>query len=1156
MYLCNLCNIHWRIFSEFGVRKTLFTWLLIFGGAALPAAAQTPCSGGTLIFREDFGGNDPSDPEVSSTPVPSMDPRYYQTPCNNSNYCLTGGYYLVAKKGNKNGAQNDSYSQWHIQDDHTYPNDYTRGYLLEIDGDADQTKAFYSTQIDGLCEGARLNFAVYVANVMTWGQCQYFIERGYHYIYARLKLSVINAANGSTLASYNTGDILPDSTITGSGAWRQSSAWNKHNFDFVMPNGTSSVILKITNDGYNAIGNDFAIDDIEIRICTPPVTVAGIDSVCKGKPATLQGTFANDGTFAEPLEYRWLYSKTGDLTTQATWQTVGTNSDKFDIGAMTAGQAGFYRLAVATQGGLDNVNCRAMSDPIQVCMKECTAPCVTLRDTLPTVTVCHGEVYNWGGTLCDTAGYWSDTLKTSAGCDRILTLDLRIRDEIRTDLQATICDGDSIPFDGKYLKQNGTYTCTLKAANGCDSTVTLQLTKLPPATTTLKETVCEGDSTLFGGNYRKQAGIYTDTLTACNGCDSIVRFELTTRSRISFTGDLSVTLCHGDSILFGGVYRKETGVFQHTFQSNSPDGCDSVVNLHLTVRGEMASTIQRTVCHGDSMLFGGIYRNKSGIYADTLTAQSGCDSIARLDLHIRGEIATRTALKICDTDSVLFGGTYRRATGTYVDTLTAQSGCDSIATLDLLVRRCHQVNACADTLNATSCQRSVAVKLSDNDTYTCAAPTFALIDRPTIPGAKAFVRGDSLIYENPLLSEAGSDSLHYSICCGDEFCDTGIVRIFVKSQASVALETMSNTPVCPNDYAMFRAKFHNNGLMAAPYICLWQTSSDGQTWTAFSGWKSFGGTSLSEIYQVADTQNDLFRLIITSRGNESLADCYAVSNTVRLNIASDNDTIKLSGCGSVEYDGNAYTRDTTFFDTAQGTGKCGTLVSITVYHAPRSERSFIFCDTISYNGQVYRADTTIVEHFDTPWQNDTPCDSTVTTHLVRDCAASGTTVANLIVNKYDWIVLCNNRLAATLVPDHKHMRYQWYVNDTRIDGATDDYYTTDSPLNGCFLLRLLIDSDTATHTFVSERLCINGHELAIVPNPVQPSHTAVVDYNFSDAERNGLYVEIYDNVGVRLHHFEPTAYPIVLPTDLPVGIYTVKIVTGTLQVFTIKLIVK
>ena len=158
------------------------------------------CMEGTLLFREDFGGNDPEDPRVGQDPVSGMSYTQATTDAFDS---MGAGKYLVTKQGYCNGKGT---SQWHLQDDHTHFGDLTRGYLLEIDGAGDHA-AFYSTTIDGLCEGAKLTFSAYVANVMTWGM---YVGSPGKYSYPRLKFVLTNPDTGAELATYDTGDIPYD----------------------------------------------------------------------------------------------------------------------------------------------------------------------------------------------------------------------------------------------------------------------------------------------------------------------------------------------------------------------------------------------------------------------------------------------------------------------------------------------------------------------------------------------------------------------------------------------------------------------------------------------------------------------------------------------------------------------------------------------------------------------------------------------------------------------------------------------------------------------------------------------------------------------------------------------------------------------------------
>ncbi|MDY4512444.1 MAG: hypothetical protein SPE10_03200 [Paludibacteraceae bacterium] len=1059
---------------------------------ALPVPAQT-CPNGTLLFKEDFGGNSVDDPHISTTPITAMDKAYKQN--TSGKYpSISSGRYLVTKKGYANGDTTSSnpYSQWYIQDDHTYPNDYTRGYFLQVDG-RDGAHTFYSTELTGLCADAQLYFSAYVANVFTYYQQSQRTLIGRHTVEPNLLFVISDAETGQEFMRSTTGPIAPDATLPELGDWRKSSTWHQVGVSLRIPTGVNAVKLTISNSAEGGIGNDFALDDIEVRLCLPPVSVAAADTICSGGTTTFEGTFTNNGTFTEPLAYRWLYSATGNLTSQDDWATIGSNSNKLTLENTTRSNEGYYRLAVASQDGLDRINCRAMSDPIHLSVRE-------IRSEI-TDTICAGESYRFNARTLTATGTYIDTLTTLFGCDSIVTLKLHVRDEIRTPLYKKLCYGDSL---------------------------------------------------LFGGKYRTQSCTYTDTLTAISGCDSIVTLNLQIRSEIRSI--LYQELCHGDSLLFAGHFRTQSGTYNDTLTTLF--GCDSIVTLNLHIKPEIKFTLEQMLCHGDSILFGGKYRTQSGIYTDTLTAASGCDSIVVLRLNIRPEIRSTIQRRICEDESYFFHHQQLNQSGLYADTLTAVSGCDSIVTLELTVRHCEQVTAGNDTAYLSVCDSIVAIGLSDNDAWTCAEPTFTLITQPTIAGATATIYADSLIYRNATRSHSGRDSLQYSINCG-EFADTAIIYLSITQSASIDIELVPNAPVCLYNYAIFSGTFKNNGTLTPPLVCQWQTSADdGVTWTPINKWRYFAGSALSEIYQINDAEHYLFRLLVTEQGNESLEHCYVVSNLLPIDILSDTETLTLSGCGRVEYDGKTYTADTTFLETGTTTSTCGNrLVSIQVFDAPESEQTILFCDTITYNGQLFYTDTTIVERFASPTNDATPCDSTATTHLIMNCTAGGTYIEDLIVNKYDWIMLCNNRKAYTLVPNYTQMRYQWYRNGERIEGATDDYYTENRMLDGCYMLRLMMIDENTAHIFVSETKCVNAHTISIIPNPVAAGQSAVIEYYFSESDKQGLYVDIYDNVGLLYYHIEPTTYPIVLPSNLAVGIYNIKVVTGLGQIFNVKLIV-
>ena len=330
---------------------------------SLPSQEQKVCADGTLLFMEDFGGNSPDDPDVSTTPVPGMSSNYHMS--NGSS--MYSAMYIVTKKGYYNNIQ------WHLQDDHTYFGDYTRGYFLEVDG-AGGAEPFYSTVLDGLCSGSALDFSAYVANITYAGQIPYLLQN-YNYTYPRLLFIIKDPATGETLASHSTGDIHPDYTKVWDIALSESADWQQVSMRFTVPAGITSVELSIYNDVTgNGIGNDFALDDIEVRLCIPPVEITGADSVCMFQSATLRAESEYQQN-ATQLSYRWWHSADSNQ-----WTIVNTgNSPTLTLPIVHATDSGWYKVAMAPQGNIESVNCRSESEPFRLHVSPITRCAPTIR---------------------------------------------------------------------------------------------------------------------------------------------------------------------------------------------------------------------------------------------------------------------------------------------------------------------------------------------------------------------------------------------------------------------------------------------------------------------------------------------------------------------------------------------------------------------------------------------------------------------------------------------------------------------------------------------------------------------------------------------------------------------------------------------------------
>ena len=416
---------------------------------ALPMMAQeeTLCMDGTLLFREDFGGNDPSDPVAGTDPVPGMTSSYMQiydtAHCNGRPGCrgMGSGRYLVTKGGYRN-SRGYNYSHWFIMDDHTYPNDYSRGYLLEIDGRTDGA-TIYETTIDGLCEGSRLTFTAYAVNVTT--AHSYDVDRNN----GDPQLSFVLAdpeTDSEITTPYNTGSIPVDRSYKGMpGEWRNSAHWNLVGMNFTVPPGRTAIKLIIKNACMQSNGNDFAIDDIEIRLCAPPVTIEGEAEVCTNTSTTLTANFTNDGTFAEPLAYKWWHS-----ADSVTWTEMSDfNGEILTFSTIQKADSGWYKVAVSGDGNIESVNCRAMSEPFRLRVNECeppVPPCPELITITADTMVCDTLMpYRWRDTLFTEPATYEILYKDQRGCDsllRVLTLGTQVccPNVVTITADTTVCD--------------------------------------------------------------------------------------------------------------------------------------------------------------------------------------------------------------------------------------------------------------------------------------------------------------------------------------------------------------------------------------------------------------------------------------------------------------------------------------------------------------------------------------------------------------------------------------------------------------------------------------------------------------------------------------------------------------------------------------------
>src|SRR5690606_20648661 len=246
------------------------------------------------------------------------------------------------------------------------------------------------------------------------------------------------------------------------------------------------------------------------------------------------------------------------------------------------------------------------------------------------------------------------------------TLTLNVNPVLETAIAATICSNETYSFGGAILTTSGTYSDTLTAASGCDSVITLTLNVNPVLETAIAATICSNETYSFGGTILTTSGTYADTLTAASGCDSIVTLTLNVNPVLETA--ITAAICSNETYSFGGATLTTSGTYADTLTAARKS--DVKGTLTHSVNPVLETALAATICSNETYSFGGATLTTSGTYSDTLTTASGCDSIITLTLNVNPVLETALPATICSNETYSFGGATLTTSGTYADTLT------------------------------------------------------------------------------------------------------------------------------------------------------------------------------------------------------------------------------------------------------------------------------------------------------------------------------------------------------------------------------------------------------------------------------------------------------------------------------------------------------
>jgi hypothetical protein len=325
---------------------------------------------------------------------------------------------------------------------------------------------------------------------------------------------VVNLGNDTSICGQNT-IVLNAFNSGASYHWQDNSASSSYS---VVQTGLYSVTV--------TIGTCSVSDFITVGIYSPNVNLGNDTVVCDGHPFTLNAY--NNGAIYQ-------------------WQNGSSSS------TLTVNQSGSYWVNVSINGCLasDTVHVTEISSPIVSVGQDVTV--CSSSGYFINATATGAISYSWNDNSTDSilyplsTGTYSVTVTSANHCTASDAINVIVMYNPGYALDASTCHGVPYFFNNHYLFNQGIYYDTIPGNQGCDTIVSFYLEVLPTPATSFSETICKGEGFFFQNQMYTLSGVYHDTLTASNGCDSVLTLYLQVEDTV-----YTISYLGTDTLVFSG----------------------------------------------------------------------------------------------------------------------------------------------------------------------------------------------------------------------------------------------------------------------------------------------------------------------------------------------------------------------------------------------------------------------------------------------------------------------------------------------------------------------------------------------------------------------------------------------------------------------------
>jgi gliding motility-associated-like protein len=324
--------------------------------------------------------------------------------------------------------------------------------------------------------------------------------------------------------------------------------------------------------------------------------------------------------------------------------------------------------------------------------------------------------------LNDTIGFANDTLSLLTDSAWILTIPSLMDDmcsytfsndadtlDIFTysnsiySLDTTACITDTVLLNGReFYLGNETYQDTIPGSR-CDSIIDITVVFQSADTVYISPILCLGESTEIGGVSYGEINPYVEiNFTNPDGCDSLTIIEVSFHP-ISDTL-LMIDVCAGEIINLNGTPYSDTNLTgSDTLINQSSTGCDSIVNVQVTVTTGITIDRNDILCEDEILVIEGVTFDFTNQSDQIILSGTGCDTTINVDLTFIETAEGNENGIYCPDYSITINGTpYNISNPIGVEPIASGSvaGCDSVLNINLsfypVIENSYTADICGD----------------------------------------------------------------------------------------------------------------------------------------------------------------------------------------------------------------------------------------------------------------------------------------------------------------------------------------------------------------------------------------------------------------------------------------------------------------------------